>query len=400
MTLRKSRASQRLLLLIPFVVAVAGCKPSTESHSDKNAELPKKWELTLCNRSEGGLALSDDGTIVIACQDGFVYAVDSSGKLQWKTYIGATLASPAIGPDGAIYIPNNNGAVYALNRSGSQRWKSIVYEGNTLGHNAGAIGNSFLFTPSRDGLKAVNLSDGRVEWTTQLGTEQWGAVTLLNDGTVLFGGHGRLNAVNTRGDSLWQYPALTDQALQRNGGFPPPGPFAAVSGIVPGLDHTLYMGMGHNALAAVGQDAVLRWQFDSRGTTLNTASPVISSDGTIYFAHSNGHLYAFDSLGTKKWDLDMLGQVAATPLLASDGTIFVMGAHYLWVVTPSGQVLSKQDVGSVITSSPTLAPDGTIYVINELGVLAAYTGGHGGLMDSPWPKFQADLSNSGNERPR
>jgi len=141
--------------------SLIACKNSSspdpnEVAMGQRAAIKKKWEFNLGSRADGALALSDDGTIIAACQDGFVYAVDSNGKLQWKTYIGATHASPSIGPDGAIYIANDNGSVIALNRSGSQRWKSVLYEGNTYGHNAGAIGSSFLFAPSRGGLAAFS----------------------------------------------------------------------------------------------------------------------------------------------------------------------------------------------------------------------------------------------------
>jgi hypothetical protein len=29
----------------------------------------------------------------------------------------------------------------------------------------------------------------------------------------------------------------------------------------------------------------------------------------------------------------------------------------------------------------------------------AFAGAHGGLMHSPWPKFQGDIANSGRSRP-
>jgi outer membrane protein assembly factor BamB len=402
MPLQKFSSFRFTLAVAICAASLVACKKSTsldpnEAALARRAPIKKKWEFNLGSRADGALALSDDGTIIAACQDGFVYAVDSNGKLQWKTYIGATHASPSIGQDGAIYIANDNGTVFALNRSGSQRWQSLVYEGNTYGHNAAAINSSFLFTPSRDGLKAVNLADGKVEWAASLGTEQWGAVTLLADGMLLFGSRGRLTAVSSQGDPYWQYPPLTDEALKRNGGFPPPGNFAVSSGITPGPDHILLVGVGWNELAAVGMDGALRWKLDSRGTTLNTASPVVASDGTIYFAHSNGHLYALDSLGNKKWDLDTVGAISVTPLLASDGTIFLMANRFLYAVTPDGKVIAQADVAGV-TSPPTVAPDGTIYLANASGMLAAYEGGHGGLMDSPWPKYQGDLANSGVER--
>ena len=397
---RKPIVSPACALLFGLACLAAGCKPSSQPStvSGQASTFEKKWEYTLGGRMEGSLALSDDGTIIAACQDGFVYAIDSSGKLQWKTHIGPTFSSPSIGPDGAIYIANNDGAVFALNRSGTKRWTSVVYPGSTWGHNAAAIGDTFLYTPSRDGLKALSLSDGRVEWSAGMGTSQWGAVTLLMDGTILFGSHGRLLAVNTHGDTLWQYPALTAEATGRNGGFPPPGNFMTGSGITPGPDRLLLVGEGRDHLAAVGQDATLRWDFNSRGNNMNTSSPVVAADGTIYFSHADHHLYAFDSFGSKKWDVDIRDFNPSTPMLAADGTIFVGGGRDLYAITPAGKVIAKINVGGSVLSSPTLAPDGTIFLVNDSGVLSAYVGGHGGLMDSPWPKFQADLGNTGRAR--
>ena len=85
-------------------------------------------------------------------------------------------------------------------------------------------------------------------------------------------------------------------------------------------------------------------------------------------------------------------------MLAADGTIFVAGGRDLYAVSPFGKVIAKVHVGGSVISSPTLAPDGTIFLVTDTGVLFAYSGGHGGLMDSPWPKFQADLANSGRAR--
>ena len=396
------RAKQQATLVSLLIVAVlsiplAACKRSDSPAAVASAGLPKKWEFPLGARGDGGLALTDDGNVIAASEDGYIYSIDANGTLVWKTYIGATHASPLIGPDGAIYIANDNGSVFALNRSGSQRWRSIVYRGNTLGHNAAAIGNAFLFTPSRDGLKAVSLSDGRIEWSTDLGTEQWGAVTLLSDGTVLYGGHGRFRAVNTHGDELWQYPQLSEEALRRNGNFPPPGDFFACSSIAPGPGGALLVGAGRKQLVALGQDGALRWKYESQGNNLATSGPVVSSDGTIYFGHPDGHLYAFDSSGAKKWDTEVGVSIASTPVLASDGTIFIAANRYLQAVSREGKILARTDVGNMVTPPLTIASDGTVYVLNDSGILSAYAGGHGGLMDSLWPKFQGDLANSGVE---
>jgi len=363
------------------------------------ASIEKKWDLDFGAKCEGGLALSDDGVIVTACQDGFVYAVDTSGKLQWKTFIGATVASPTIGPDGAIYIANNNGAVFALNRTGEQRWRAEVYAGGTYGHNGGALGSNMLYSPSRNGLKAISLASGKVEWSTNTGTDQWASVTLLPDGTIVYSGRGRLNGVSSYGNIEWQYPPLTKDAIERNGGWiAPPGNFNVTTGIAVGADHQMYAGLGNTSLVAMGFDASPRWEYKSQGPQLNQASPVIAADGTIYFSHADWKLHAFNSDGTEKWSVNLEGYMPATPVLAADGTIYACGFAYLYAISPAGKILAKRDVDTGASASPTLGPDGTIYVMNNLGKLAAFVGGHGGLMDSPWPKFQADLGNTGNAR--
>jgi outer membrane protein assembly factor BamB len=89
-----------------------------------------------------------------------------------------------------------------------------------------------------------------------------------------------------------------------------------------------------------------------------------------------------------------------TPMLAKDGTVYVLNGVELLAVSPEGKVLATATVAinGGVESSPTLAPDGTVYVASLEGKIMAFAGTHGGLMDSPWPKFQGGLSNSGRAR--
>jgi outer membrane protein assembly factor BamB len=224
---------QKKLLAIVLAVVVAALlfflwrKPSAPKISAPHGTptIEKKWEFTAGGKIFGALALADDGTLYAAAEDGFVYALDGSGTQQWKTYVGPTRSAPAVGADGAIYIANNNGRVMALNHSGSVRWTAEVYQGNTWGENGSAVGRDYLYVPSRGDLCAIRLSNGQVDWQSRWGGEQWGAVTLLPDGTTLSPGRGRLNNIDSRGEVAWQYPALTDEATRNNGGYPPPGNF-------------------------------------------------------------------------------------------------------------------------------------------------------------------------------
>jgi outer membrane protein assembly factor BamB len=106
------------------------------------------------------------------------------------------------------------------------------------------------------------------------------------------------------------------------------------------------------------------------------------------------------SVGTKKWSLPLVSYSAATPVLAADGTIFVTAENKLLAISPDGKIASKATLSSSsCPASPTLPPDGTVYVVDNAGQLIAFTGGHGALMDSAWPKLQGDSGNSGNARP-
>lgn len=357
--------------------------------------IEKKWEFTAGGKIFGALALADDGTLYAAAEDGFVYALDGSGTQQWKTYVGPTRSAPSLGADGAIYIANNNGWVMALNHSGTVRWTAEVYQGNTWGENGSAVGRDYLYVPSRGDLCAVRLSNGQVDWQSRWGGEQWGAVTLLPDGTTLSPGRGRLSGIDGRGEVAWQYPALTDEATRNNGGYPPPGNFFVTTGIAVDSSRTLYAGIGREKFVAMAPDGSPKWELKTVAMEMNRATPVISADGTIFFAGADARLYALDSLGITKWSLALDGPILATPVLAEDGTIFVVHGRFLSAISSDGKVLAQVIIGSGAQSSPTIAPDGTVYVATYDAKVIAYTGGRGGLMNSPWPKYQADLANTG-----
>jgi outer membrane protein assembly factor BamB len=391
------------VLVLVVIFEWNGC-PSQPQATRQIPTIAKKWEFSVGGPVVASLALANYGTLYVGSEDGYHYAIDDSGKLQWKFYAAPIMAAPIVGSDGAVYVSNRRGRVFALNISGTQRWEVDTYDGDVWGKTGGAITRDFFYAPTRDGLCAIGLNDGEIRWKAGLGFEQFAAVTLLPNGLLVFPARGRLHAVNSDGETVWQYPPLSQQDIDRNGGFPPPGGTFFTSGIAPAPDGTLIGAIGRSGILAVGWDGTYKWQFQMEGHPNNSATPLIAADGTIYQASGdcqmNGGciLYALNSDGSQKWALDTHAAMLATPLLAEDGTIYVASGVSLLGISPAGKIVEQVHLPNAVESAPTLGPDGTLYVATNQGKVLAFATKHGGLMNSAWPKYQGDLSNSGRAR--
>jgi outer membrane protein assembly factor BamB len=86
------------------------------------------------------------------------------------------------------------------------------------------------------------------------------------------------------------------------------------------------------------------------------------------------------------------------PLLGSAGTIFFTDYKTLRAISPDGKEKWKTDLDIESVGAATLSDDGTLYIASRLGTLYAFPVGET-LMQSPWPKFQANARNSGQANP-
>ena len=122
-------------------------------------------------------------------------------------------------------------------------------------------------------------------------------------------------------------------------------------------------------------DGSVKWTFETEDGI--ESSPVIDSNGIIYFGSHDGYLYAVNNDGTLKWkfkagerfwDSNYGGQykaIMATPAIAKDGTIYTYSSdHHLFAVNPDGSEKWKYYIQWMpdFWSSPTVGEDGTIYI--------------------------------------
>lgn len=402
------------------------------------AAIAEKWKFTATGPITGALALGDDGILYATGEDGTIYALDSAGRVQWKFNAGPTLAGPIIGADGTIYVSNKGESTYAINPTGAQQWamESGPYADASVAVSS-ALDQDHLYMPWRGHIHGVRLSSREPDWTA--GNFQIdGSVAILPNGLIVYPGAGRIDAVDSSGVIVWQYPAMDSPVsadlVLNNGGQIPVGNFWLDSGIAVGADGTLYAcavdepGGARRAnarLIALTADGTYKWEFRTKTLSLNRATPVIATDGTVYFGSGDGMLYSLSSDGTQRWAANTGAAIVAT-LLAEDGTVYVLNTDGLVSISPDGKLLTRNLIAGILEpapnrvavisvqqrkaltrtpilesaeSSPTLGPDGTIYVASHAGQIIAFAGTHGGLMNSPWPKFQRDLANTGRSRP-
>jgi outer membrane protein assembly factor BamB len=118
-----------------------------------------------------------------------------------------------------------------------------------------------------------------------------------------------------------------------------------------------------------------------RNTGNGLSSPVIGSDGTIYLGGSYA-IYALYSDGSVKWSQSMTNSTRSTPAIGSDGTIYIggnlsssTGNANLCAYSSTGSSKWSKTLSGDITSSPIIGSDNTVYIGSRGGYLYAFTPG-------------------------
>jgi outer membrane protein assembly factor BamB len=335
-----------------------------------------KWEFYI-GLSETAPAIAGDGTIYVGTFRQELLALDPNGAVKWRFKTGSEIkSSPAIGTDGTIYFGCRDRKLYAVSPRGKEKWEFA----------AGAW----------------------VDSSPAIGA----------DGTLYFGSWDkRFYALNPDGSLKWKF---------ETGGEIESSPAV-------GADETIYFGSHDRKLYALARDGRKRWEFATGGQIIS--SPALNGDGVVYFTSVDGFFHALNGDGSLRWRLQTCGSTESSPVLAPDGTIYVGANHALLALTPEGK--NKWDWilgGSLIQATPTVLADNSVCIMSPWAALGACDAGGRGiwrypmsrgnvapavgvdgtiyapgqndsffaldrnqpLARSPWPKFRANLRNTGH----
>lgn len=321
-----------IILLITTTLQANSLKQETYSKTSQLA--PKfSWRYFWSHRYYSRPVVAMDHTIYVTTdilyidENPFLLAISPEGKLLWKFELnGRDYTIAHISEDGTIYV-GNYVDLYAVNKNGSEQWHYVFHEelsnftkkNNELSKHK----KDLLFFRSYSSLRAINLQGQLIwEYTVPFTNNVQGQLfppVIANDGNIyVTESRGTppsaiLHALNCDGKERWRYVTsehdhyISSPAVDSKGNVY----IYVTTGLIsldsegkqrwkidfnyslekrysPSIDpedDTVYadglLPRGHVAIA-VSQDGNIKWKIGLPGKTL-CQSPVVSSDGIIYF---------------------------------------------------------------------------------------------------------------------
>jgi outer membrane protein assembly factor BamB len=204
--------------------------------------------------------------------EGIIYSVDAQdGKKLWTFKVKGT-PTPIAVDNGTAYFGDGDQHLFAIDgRTGEAKW---TYKADSNVYTPAIMNGSILFRDHDRNLYAVELKTGKLRWKARK-LARVGTLLAVDKTAVYFGG---------QNDSIYAVDALTGEQ---------------------------------------------KWKFK---TNQRCNEPVLAG-GSVYFGCLNKKLYAVDAItGQEKWQYKTAEPVA-TPLIISDGTIYFLDSDaYLYAI--------------------------------------------------------------------
>jgi outer membrane protein assembly factor BamB len=391
--LRSKTVLLSLVLVPALAVCFGGCGKAGVGRQPAPAP---KWTLDV-GSVYVPLAIGQAGAIYALTNAGELKAVGSGGGLLWSLPVASPDkvygVGPAVGPDGTIYVLTAHLlALFGPEGTPLKSWSLQNNEGTAFG--IGLTRTRLFF---QCGLSAI------CSWSLgPLWQPHWvihnlsgrAAPLIHRDGQVVLSGDLLLELDGSSRVSDWFYPDsgyFTEDRFDPSGVEVRGGAAMHVNALAAGPYGGTYA-LSPKGLLALTDKGKKLWEFPAEPMEFQ---PVAATDGTAYVVTKKSELVAVQPDGKKAWSFSGIGQPGA-PLLGASGTIYFPVANKLYAVDPSGHEKWEAPLDSDVWGSMTLSSDGTLYVATRQGTLYAFPVGEG-LMAGPWPKFQGNVRNSGEE---
>lgn len=366
-----------------------------------NSNRKKYWDFTL-PWPYGFIttpAIGSDGTLyaIAAGAVPMLLAIGSDGTKQWEFETDGQVSGPVLGVDGTIYLGTKSGWVYAVQSDGRLLWKKI-FEGLS-GVSPAVVEN---------GLLLVGATSGRILGTTLAGDQIWSATldgqltapAVGSDGTLYVGSsNAKLYAIKANSRPATAAWSLSQSDGQRSGRAPyapslpgVPRNVSASRGTYPGrvvvtwqssanaLEYEIWKSASEDVASAILSRTVNAKTtfFDEIGSE-NTSQFYywVKARNAVGASEFSPRVQGFAPAGGAEgsWRFGVTGPIRlSSPALAPNGSVYVqvsasrdpvsgtMRKCGVVAIDKNGRQLWSAATGDYGDSSPAVARDGTIYV--------------------------------------
>nr|WP_214021696.1 WD40 repeat domain-containing protein [Methanoculleus sp.] len=296
---RISRAGRIITPLLLFCCLIAALCGFVSADEGKYAPL---WGLG-ANDAVSSVAVTQDGSAIVAGAGLMVYFLDQQGDVIWKTAVGSRVNGVGISPEGSrIGVAADK--LYLFDREGNLLWAektTFVYRSVALSSNG-----MYVVTGCDNGAVYIFDRNKKQLWDYDMGTDGYDIAISENGRKIAIGCDDQgVYYLNSREGESWSYgtgKCVEGIALTLDGRFVAAG----------SLDRCVYLSTGE------GEHL---WKYPTENAVLSTA---LTNEANRVFAASGRTVYVLDRAGAELQKIALAGRaesVAVTP----DGSFLVVG---------------------------------------------------------------------------
>jgi outer membrane protein assembly factor BamB len=405
---RRDPADRAPAAAAPRYVESGRKTPAAHGKSDKPGGIVWRFPELLPGQGDVPRALrncpvvDEKNRIFAAIGRELVALIEKQGELKaiWRYPTGGQIpGSPTMGRDGRLRVHSSDGQLHCIDTDGEQAWASVDV-GEPLGWASPVVdadANTFVSAYS-GGLVKVDARGTKQNAPYFRSRQKFDSTALIHQSVLYIGAEDSfvyaIELEGTRSKNRWDHAADRGKTEWFINSSPALTPDASAL-IVAGRDEFLY---------SFDLNGVELWTLHIRGQML--ASPVIDVDGNIYVGVSlirrgepaQGKLICVDGHSHRvRWEYRAQGPVECTPVIGSDGIIyFGDNSGTVHAVDAEGQAVWTQDAGSPVRSAGTFAGPKRVAFGLDDGTLVALVCTSEQLAAGGWPKYMGTLGQSGS----
>jgi outer membrane protein assembly factor BamB len=305
---------------------------------------------------------AQDGSVRTLVEDGRqITLITPNGQCAWTVQEASACYAPAVGADGTVYYGTASGTLVARRRDGTVTWRCAPAVGSAVVPDPAIGPAGSVRVLHEDGTLVAYTTDGTELGARMLGFRFAENLVAAPDGSMvyIFEDQKVLRAVDLAGETRW---------TRR---FEPGG---ILHPVVVGSDGAVYVA-NKAGLTKLLPDGATAWVFEPC-----EGGPVaVRSDGILAVQGKDGQLYVLQPdrtpiAGHRGWHTGRGGGIR--PVFASDGSILTLN-HDLGLNALSADGAVRWTFGGVpegyqgvwgehdeVRAEPVVAPDGSIYVLS------------------------------------